>query len=138
MSGGASYHTQYWGFGANGVVNYEVVLGDGSVVDANESENKDLFKARKGGGSNLGIVTRFDLRTYTINPEGAYGGLVFGSWDEMDQWVDQFTAYASSSSGSPDHQFLLYRNDFGNLGIISMVVSTDGNQTLPPLHHSTT
>jgi hypothetical protein len=128
LSGGASFHTQYWGFSCNGVVKYEVVLGDGSVVEATEDENEDLFRALKGGGSNLGIATRFDLRTYTVNPEGAYGGLIFGTWPEQQLWTEQFVKYASTSSGSPDHWFLLYRNDGGNLGIMSMAVSTDGKE----------
>jgi hypothetical protein len=45
------------------------------VVSANAQENSDLWQSLKGGGSNFGIVTRFDLEThpellnvnYTIN-----------------------------------------------------------------------
>jgi len=42
------------------------VLADGSIVNANASENTDLFWALKGGGSNFGIVTRFDLYTRPV------------------------------------------------------------------------
>lgn len=45
-------------------MNYEVVLADGSIVSANEQSNPDLFRALKGGGSNFGIVTRFDMVTF--------------------------------------------------------------------------
>ncbi|KAJ5785135.1 uncharacterized protein N7503_010347 [Penicillium pulvis] len=52
----------------------QVLLADGRLVNANEKENVDLYRALKGGGSNFGIVTRFDLEThplinvqYTIN-----------------------------------------------------------------------
>lgn len=45
------------------VVNYEVVLADGSIVNANEETNSDLFRVLKGGGNNFGIVTRFDMTT---------------------------------------------------------------------------
>ncbi|KAF4620240.1 hypothetical protein G7Y89_g14580 [Cudoniella acicularis] len=45
------------------VKNFEVVLADSSVVSANADENPDIFRALKGGGSNFGIVTRFDLFT---------------------------------------------------------------------------
>lgn len=128
VSGGASYHTQEWGFSCDNVVNYEVVLGDGSIIEANSNKNEDLFRALKGGGSNLGIVTRFDMRTFTVNPKGAYGGLIFGTWEEREKWVDQFVKYVSKASGSPDHQFLLYRNDFGTPSIMSLPVSTDGRE----------
>ncbi|KAJ5009822.1 hypothetical protein K4K57_008159 [Colletotrichum sp. SAR 10_99] len=46
------------------VVNYEVVLADGSIVQANDQEHSDLFRVLKGGGNNFGIVTRFDMVTF--------------------------------------------------------------------------
>ncbi|RSL75914.1 hypothetical protein CEP51_010443 [Fusarium floridanum] len=129
VSGGASYHTQLWGLSCDNVVNYEVVLADGSIVEANAKHNQDLFKALKGGGSNLGIVTRFDLRTFTTPPSGVYGGLLFTSWDHLDVVTKQFVEYASSiGSGNPDHQFVVYRADAGNLSLMAMAVSTDGNE----------
>lgn len=44
----------------------QVVIADGSIINANEEQNTDLFWALKGGGSNFGIATRFDLRTVPI------------------------------------------------------------------------
>jgi hypothetical protein len=38
-------------------------------------ENADLFVALRGGGNNLGIVTRFDLRTFKQGP--FWGGAIF-------------------------------------------------------------
>lgn len=132
VSGGASYHVQQYGLSCDNVVGYEVVLADGSIVEANSEENSDLFKALKGGGSNLGIVTRFDLRTFTVPPTGVYGGLLFASWSDLDVVINQFTNYASSiGSGSPDHEFVVYRSDSGNLAIMAMAVSTDGNENSP-------
>lgn len=129
VSGGASYHTQLWGLSCDNVVNYEVVLADGSIVEANAKHNKDLYKALKGGGSNLGIVTRFDLRTFTVPPSGAFGGLLFTSWDNLDVVNRQFVECASSiGSGNPDHQFVVYRADEGNLSVMVMAVSTDGDE----------
>ncbi|KAJ3956605.1 hypothetical protein N0V92_006840 [Colletotrichum tropicale] len=93
------------------------------------TENADLFKALKGGGNNLGIVTRFDMRTFTVPPGGAYGGLLFTSWSDLDVVNDQFVKYASSiEQGSPDHEFIVYRSDAGSLSIMSMAVATDGNE----------
>ncbi|KAK6838553.1 hypothetical protein RU639_000035 [Aspergillus parasiticus] len=60
--------------GADGVRKFEVLLADGRLINANANENADLHRVLKGGGSNYGIVTRFDLEThplvnvqYTIN-----------------------------------------------------------------------
>jgi FAD/FMN-containing dehydrogenase len=47
------------------VRNYEVVLASGEIVNASPRENKDLYWAlRGGGGSNFGLVTRFDLASF--------------------------------------------------------------------------
>lgn len=44
------------------MVNFEVVLGDGRVVDANEGENSDLFWALKGGGPNFGWLADVGMK----------------------------------------------------------------------------
>lgn len=53
-SGGLSYFSGTEGFSADTVKNYEVVLGNGTVVNANAVENPDLWWALKGGGNNFG------------------------------------------------------------------------------------
>ncbi|KAM0563119.1 hypothetical protein ACHAPJ_001969 [Fusarium lateritium] len=128
LSGGASFHIQKWGISCDNVINYEVVLADGSIVNANPTTNKDLWKALKGGGSNLGIVTRFDLRTFTV-PSEIYGGMMFTSWADSDKVIDQFVDYSSGikSTGHPDHEFIIYRDDLGSRSVMVLAVSTDGN-----------
>ena len=39
----------------------QVVLGNGSIVEANKQTNPDLFIALKGSENNLAIITRFDI-----------------------------------------------------------------------------
>ncbi|PWY74045.1 FAD-binding domain-containing protein [Aspergillus eucalypticola CBS 122712] len=74
LGGGLGALPNLYGLGADGVKNFEVLLADGNLINANQNENSDLYRALKGGGSNFGIVTRFDLEThplinvqYTIN-----------------------------------------------------------------------
>ncbi|KAL3443133.1 hypothetical protein BJX65DRAFT_312153 [Aspergillus insuetus] len=64
VGGGISYYTCRVRFACDQVINYEIVLSDGRVVNANKDENTDLFVALKGGGNNFGIVTRFDMVTF--------------------------------------------------------------------------
>jgi len=59
---------------ADDVVGYEVVLADGNIVMATATRNKDLFKSLKGGLNNLGIVTRFEIKTFAGNE--IYGGVM--------------------------------------------------------------
>ncbi|KAK4235969.1 bifunctional solanapyrone synthase [Achaetomium macrosporum] len=67
LGGGFSYFSGEYGLAADNVRNFEVVLGNGSIVEANAQVNPNLFWALKGGGSNFGIVTRFDLATIPIH-----------------------------------------------------------------------
>jgi FAD/FMN-containing dehydrogenase len=57
------------------VENWEIVLADGSVVDANANKDTDLWKAQKGGSGNLGFVTRIDQRKLN-KIDGLYSGLI--------------------------------------------------------------
>jgi hypothetical protein len=49
-----SFLSGQYGLVCDNVANYEIVLANGSVVDANETSNPDLFFALKGGGNQFG------------------------------------------------------------------------------------
>lgn len=56
------------------MVNFEVVLSSGDIVNANINEHRDLWLALKGGSNNFGVVTRFDLKAFA---QGKFwGGLI--------------------------------------------------------------
>ncbi|RAQ65178.1 hypothetical protein COH20_006906 [Aspergillus flavus] len=63
LGGGISFHSHQYGVSAMGICNYEVVLANSQIVNANAHENADLFWALKGGGPNFGVVTKFDMMT---------------------------------------------------------------------------
>ncbi|KAI0113324.1 6-hydroxy-D-nicotine oxidase [Daldinia grandis] len=64
LGGGMPAFPNLYGLAIDSVKNFEVVLADSTVINANIHENTDLHRALKGGGSNFGIVTRFDIQTY--------------------------------------------------------------------------
>ncbi|KAI1742422.1 FAD-binding domain-containing protein [Xylaria scruposa] len=64
LGGGMPFFPALHGLGADSVLNYEIVLANSTVVNASHDQNPELFRALKGGGSNFGIVTRFDIQTY--------------------------------------------------------------------------
>ncbi|GKZ78877.1 hypothetical protein AnigIFM56816_002707 [Aspergillus niger] len=66
LIGGVSYFINKYGFAMDNVVNYDIVLGNGTQVAANATSNPDLFWALKGGANNFGIVTKFTLKTYSM------------------------------------------------------------------------
>lgn len=64
LGGGLSFFSPQHGFVCSNIIEYEIVLADGSVAIASEQNNADLWRALKGGGNNFGIVTRFTARTF--------------------------------------------------------------------------
>lgn len=56
-----SFHSNRRGFACDNVVNFEVVLANGTIVNANAHENAGLWRALKGGSGNFGFVTRVDV-----------------------------------------------------------------------------
>ncbi|XDG00627.1 hypothetical protein ABKA04_000242 [Annulohypoxylon sp. FPYF3050] len=73
--GGLSFFSFREGFICDNVLNYEVVLASGEIVNANAHEHTDLWRALRGGGNNFGIVTRYDFRTFEQGP--FWGGSVY-------------------------------------------------------------
>ncbi|EPS44177.1 hypothetical protein H072_1828 [Dactylellina haptotyla CBS 200.50] len=67
LGGGISFLSNEYGWGADNVKGFQMVAADGSIVNANEGQNQDLFRALKGGSSNFGIVTGFTLNTVQVN-----------------------------------------------------------------------
>ncbi|KAF7879928.1 uncharacterized protein EAF02_007565 [Botrytis sinoallii] len=77
------------GLVCDNVENYEVVLADGSLVNANHFENRNLWQALKGGSNNYGIVTRFDIRTFP--QENFLGGYIVHDISTLDSQLKGFT-----------------------------------------------
>ncbi|KAH8891151.1 FAD-binding domain-containing protein [Thozetella sp. PMI_491] len=55
------------GFACDGVTNFEVVLPNRAIVNANTDENQDLWKSLNGGPGNFGFVTRFNRVVHESN-----------------------------------------------------------------------
>ncbi|KAI0147995.1 FAD-binding domain-containing protein [Hypoxylon sp. NC0597] len=65
LGGGLSYFATQRGLAFDNVKSYEVVLADGSIVTASaDNQYSDLYKGLRGGATNFGIVTNYELYTY--------------------------------------------------------------------------
>src|SRR5579864_3378332 len=67
LGGGIGNLSRTYGLSIDNLVGAQVVLADGSVVEASARENEDLFWAIRGGGGNFGVVTRLDLQLHPVS-----------------------------------------------------------------------
>ncbi|UKZ80593.1 hypothetical protein TrVFT333_008355 [Trichoderma virens FT-333] len=99
LGGGISHFSPRVGWACDGVVEYEVVLANGALVNVSAASHPDLYRALKGGGNNFGVVTRYELTTFpqgnmsvnTISYDVSQAGAVF----------DAFTGIAASPNFDP-------------------------------------
>ncbi|GIZ49729.1 hypothetical protein CKM354_001275600 [Cercospora kikuchii] len=70
LGGGLSYYSAQYGLTCDNVDQWEVVLADGTAVNATRTENTELWWALRGGGNQFGIVTRMWMQAH---PEGVNG-----------------------------------------------------------------
>lgn len=93
LGGGVGWTTPRTGFACDNVVNYEVILANGEILNANASSHPDLWRALKGGSSNFGIVTRFDIDTFPAHNLTLERRTVGG--DNTDEFIDAIVDYAN-------------------------------------------
>jgi FAD/FMN-containing dehydrogenase len=67
LGGGAGYLVRKHGLTIDQLLGAQVVTADGRVLEVDETHEPDLFWAIRGGGGNLGVVTRFDYRLQSVD-----------------------------------------------------------------------
>ena len=72
--GGVGYLVRKHGLTIDNLLAAEVVTADGQVRTIDEEHEPDLFWAIRGGGGNVGVVTRFKLRLHEL--DGVVGGML--------------------------------------------------------------
>ncbi|KNG86329.1 oxidoreductase FAD-binding protein [Aspergillus nomiae NRRL 13137] len=125
--GGISYFSPRYGWTCDTVTNFEVVLANGTIVNANEHENPDLLIALRGGSSNFGVVTRIDLKAFEQGP--IWGGSVYNSIDTYQQNLEAF-ADVNAAEGYDEFASLITSFGYSAQGkaIVNSIVYTKAEE----------
>lgn len=98
-TGGISFYSPQRGFASHDVLNYELVLSNGTILDVNKLSHPSLFWALKMGSTNYGIVTRFDMITY---PQGdVWAGVQIYPISDGPDLLDNLVTYTKNLHEDP-------------------------------------
>ena len=121
--GGVGFFGPKYGFACDNIVAYEIVLADGSIVTTNSQMRPDLFKALKGGSSNFGILTRFDLRTYS---QGQFwGGFVSYPESTIPAQLEGLGQFMTTGTTTRDPNAALIAS-LGYVGAYGLTIASNG------------
>jgi len=134
LGGGFSWYSAKHGLAMQGVVAYEVVLADGSVLTrVSPLDHADLFVGLKGSLNNLGLVTRFHLETFPASD--VYGGITAFGWDQRGPVLETFVdMVANNHRNTAEGGFvsLSWSPGFPTGGTVAFITcNTDGDVNSP-------
>ena len=84
------------GWACDNVASYEVVTASGVIVTATPSAFSDLYWALRGGGSNFGIVTNFELNAFPLGK--MWGGQRIYTENNFPAILDAIYSFATTKS----------------------------------------
>ncbi|KAL3423770.1 FAD binding domain-containing protein [Phlyctema vagabunda] len=132
LGGGISYFSGRFGWACDNVLNYEVVLANASIVNASPTSHADLYQAlRGGGGTNFGIVSRFDVAAFE---QGLlWGGSRYYSMDQNHSLADAYSQFLiDAPSDDFAHLYLAFAYAAQLGGFIAITGPTYGRPVADP------
>lgn len=132
LGGGISFYSGEKGMACDNVVGYEVVTATGDIIYATNDTYPDLFKALKGGGSNFGIVTRFDMTAFEA-PD-LWGGVVIYNKTAGPELINSTVDFVDNVGNDPASSsiiFWTYQPPLKNTIVIAAYENTDGVAAAP-------
>jgi FAD/FMN-containing dehydrogenase len=94
VGGGMGLLTRRYGLTIDSLLSAEIVTADGSVLETDADHHPDLFWAVRGGGGNLGVVTRLTFRLHPVD-EVLGGMLVLPATAEV---IEGFVRLAAAAA----------------------------------------
>ena len=124
------------GIGSQNIIEYEVVLSSGEIVQANANENPDLFWALKYGSTNYGVVTQYTINVWPIESQFWSGVRIF-DYKYLPKLLHNFADFVKESNNNPSpcfNQFLVTRVNGTNR--LESHLCFRGPEVEPKLYHT--
>lgn len=100
LGGGISILAPNWGWSCDTLLSIEVILGNGTIVNANATHNRDLFYSMQGHGANFGIATSFTMSVFPI--EQLQSSVISYQGEQFADLAHQITSFAKHSHRDQD------------------------------------
>ncbi len=116
------------------ILEYEMVLANGTIINPSRSEHEDLWKALKGGSSNFGIVPRFTLKAFPY--ADVWGGFNFYPFFRVEKLLSAFYDYVhreaiDESAASPILSLNYVKLPIGSLRMVAVDTVFTKPEALP-------
>jgi FAD/FMN-containing dehydrogenase len=95
LAGGIGFLARKHGLTIDNLISAEVVTAEGEVVEASEDSEPDLFWAIRGGESNFGVATRFQLRLAEVSE--IVGGMLI-----LPATPESITGFLQAADAAPE------------------------------------
>jgi hypothetical protein len=105
LGGGSGHLTRKYGLSIDNLLGVDMVLADGSFVNASKEKNPDLFWAVRGGGGNFGVVTSFLFKAHPVHT--VYGGPIFWPMEKAADLLRFWQAYILNAPDDMNGAYVL-------------------------------
>ncbi|KAF2652414.1 Glucooligosaccharide oxidase [Lophiostoma macrostomum CBS 122681] len=90
--GGYGHVSREYGLALDTIVGLDIVLANGSLVHATETEYADVYWACRGACDSIGIVTKFEMQTHAAPESITYFDFEYstGIYKDKDTYIETF------------------------------------------------
>ncbi|KAH8647221.1 6-hydroxy-D-nicotine oxidase [Xylariales sp. PMI_506] len=140
LGGGQSLFQPRVGWVVDNILNFEVVLASGEIVNANISHNSDLFRALKGGGNNFGIVTHVNVKGFAFEDKIWAGQILVPALkSNVQKTLSGIVEFTKANNENPSAALqVVFANYHSGLSMIDIAPATTDGTVDPPIFKSLT